>query len=405
MHQTNALPLAGLKVVEFCTTVAGPACARLLADFGADVIKIEPPGGDPVRQMGYHFNDVALYTASLLRGKRSIVLDLKQEKCVEIAASLVEQADFVVENYRPGVLERLGLGYEAMSVRNPGLIMIRISGYGQYGPYAERPGYGAICEAVAGVRHMTGDPDRPPARVALPTTDYFTSVFAAYGAMVALHERHKTGRGQVVDAALYEAAFTQMETIVPAYDKLKVVPKREGPNLASMAPNSLYATRDGKYFLIAANNAATWKRLVMAMEQPELETDPRFATIRERGKSERIRELNAIVEAWTCQFDARDLERRLLAAQVPCSLVYTIEDIYQDEHYQAREMLVRVPHPTLGHTTQIGVVPRLSRTPGTIRRTGPVLGQDTASVLKTELGWSDEAIRSVQKLCAEQFTP
>lgn len=394
-EEKNTPPLTGLKVVEFCTTVAGPACARLLADFGAEVIKIEPPEGDPAREMGYHFDNVALYTASLLRGKKSVVLDLKQPRCVDVAAALIEKADFVVENYRPGVLERLGLGYEDMSARNPGLIMVRISGYGQDGPYAQRPGYGAICEAVAGVRHMTGDADRPPARVALPTTDYLTSVFAAYGAMVALQERHRTGKGQVVDTALYEAAFTQMETIVPAHEKLKVVPHRVGSNLASMAPNSLYESRDGQYVLIAANNVATWKRLVQVMGQPELATDPRFATIRDRGRPERIEELNAIVEAWTRTLDARDLEQRLLKAQVPSSRVYTIEDIYEDEHYRAREMLVQVPHPSLGHTTQIGVVPRLSRTPGAVRHTGPMLGQDTDAVLRAELGWDDKRIHDL----------
>jgi hypothetical protein len=215
-----------------------PACTRLLADFGADVIKIEPPEGDPVRQMGQHVGDVSLYAASILRNKRSIALDLKTPQGRELAAELIARADILVENNRPGVMERLGLGYEALSARNPGLVMVRISGYGQSGPYAERPGYGAICEAVGGVRHMTGDPDRPPARVALATTDYLSSVYAAFGAVTAIHARTKTGKGQVVDVALYEAAFTQMEPVVPAFEKLGQVPMREGANLPSMAPNS-----------------------------------------------------------------------------------------------------------------------------------------------------------------------
>ena len=258
-------PLTDLKVIEVCSTIAGPACARLLADFGADVIKIEPPDGDPVRQMGQHVGDVSLYAASILRNKRSIALDLKSEEGRTLAFELMVQADIVVENNRPGVMERLGLGYEALSARNPGLVMVRISGFGQDGPYAERPGYGAICEAVGGVRHMTGDPDRPPARVALATTDYLSSVYAAFGAMAAIHSRTQTGQGQVVDVALYEAAFTQMEPVVPAHDKLGVVPMREGSNLPSMAPNSSYPTRDGAWVLIAANSQPIWKRLVVLL--------------------------------------------------------------------------------------------------------------------------------------------
>ena len=203
-------PLAGLKVVEIATTIAGPACARMLADFGAEVVKIEPPEGDPVRQMGYQVQGQSLYAASLLRNKRSVVLDLKLEADRKVARSLIDEADILVENFRPGVMELLGLGYEALARANPGLVMVRISGYGQDGPYASRPGYGAICEAVGGVRHMTGDPDRPPARVALATTDYLTATHAAFGAMAAIHERSRSGLGQVVDVALYETAFTQM---------------------------------------------------------------------------------------------------------------------------------------------------------------------------------------------------
>jgi formyl-CoA transferase len=276
--------------------------------------------------------------------------------------------------------------------------MVRISGYGQTGPYAQRPGYGAICEAVAGVRHMTGDPDRPPARVALPATDYLSSVLAAYGAMVAIHERSRSGRGQVVDLALYEAAFTQMEQVIPAYEQLGIVPTRQGPNLASMAPNSLYPTRDGQYMLIAANNQAIWERLRAVMEVPGLAEDPRFASIRDRGRPENVHALNDIVARWSATLDADALEALLQGAEVPASRVNTIADIYRDEHFQAREMLLRVPHPTLGHTTQMGVVPKLSATPGGVRATGPDLGMDTREVLAGELGWSD---RAIERLLAE----
>ncbi|MBK6558737.1 MAG: CoA transferase [Comamonadaceae bacterium] len=385
-------PLAGLKVIEICTTIAGPACTRLLADFGADVIKIEPPEGDPVRQMGRHVGDVSLYAASILRNKRSIALDLKTPQGRELAAELIERADILVENNRPGVMERLGLGYEALSARNPGLVMVRISGYGQSGPYAERPGYGAICEAVGGVRHMTGDPDRPPARVALATTDYLSSVYAAFGAVTAIHARTKTGKGQVVDVALYEAAFTQMEPVVPAYEKLGQVPMREGANLPSMAPNSSYPTRDGGWVLIAANSQPTWRRLVAVMQQPALLTDPRFETIQARGKPEHMKAIDALIAEWTRGFDAAPLEELLREGEVPTTRVYTIADIYADPHFQARDMLQQVPHPVLGHTTQSGVVPRLSATPGGIRHTGPDLGADTRTVLTDELGLGAERI-------------
>ena len=388
-------PLTDLKVIEVCTTIAGPACARLLADFGADVIKIEPPEGDPVRQMGQHIDNVSLYAASILRNKRSVVLDLKTSQGREVAFELMTRADIVIENNRPGVMERLGLGYEALSARNPGLVMVRISGFGQDGPYAGQPGYGAICEAIGGVRHMTGDPDRPPARVALATTDYLSSVYAAFGAMAAIHARKHTGKGQVVDVALYEAAFSQMEPIVPAHDKLGIVPKREGSNLPSMAPNSSYPTADGGWVLIAANSQPIWQRLVALMQKPDLLTDPRFETIQARGKPEHMRAIDAIIADWSRGFDAGVLVQMLQQAQVPATLVYTIADIFLDPHFQARQMLQQVPHPQLGHTVQTGIVPRLSATPGAIVRSGPNLGADSADVLMRDLQLSPERLQSL----------
>ncbi|MES2186343.1 MAG: CoA transferase [Pseudomonadota bacterium] len=384
-------PLKGLTVVELCSTIAGPACARMMADFGAEVVKIEPPQGDAVRQMGRHDGDVSLYAAAILRGKKSVAIDLKQEEGRRLAFEIIRGADILVENNRPGVMERLGLGYDALSAANPGLVMVRISGYGQDGPYAERPGYGAICEAVGGVRHMTGDPDRPPARVALATTDYLTATYAAFGAMMAIVERFRTGLGQVVDVALYETAFSQMEPYVPAYEKLGYVPARVGPNLPSMAPNSLYPTRDGSWMLIAANSNPTFERLVGAMGQPGLLTDPRFSDIRIRGTPDSMRAIDALVADWTRTLDTAALELLLQQAEVPSSRIYTIADIYRDPHYAARDMLVRVPHPVLGHTTQAGVVPKLSATPGGIRHTGPETGADTIEVLR-KLGLDEAEI-------------
>ncbi len=389
-------PLAGIRVVEICTTIAGPVCTRLMADFGAEVIKIEPHEGDAVRQFGAVFEGASLYGASILRNKSSIAVDLKQPEGREIALELIERADVLVENNRPGVMERLGLGWAELSARNPRLVMVRISGYGQDGPYANRPGYGAICEAVGGVRHMTGDPDRPPARVALATTDYLTAVYAAFGAMVALRSRDATGRGQIVDAALYEAAFTQMEAVVPEYEKLGTVPMRQGPNLPSFAPNSLYPSRDGGWVLIAANSKPTFERLAALMQRPDILEDPRFASIRARGERANVRVLDALVADWTRTIDALPLEEALHEADVPSARVYTIADIFADPQYEARGMLVTVPHPSLGHTVQMGVVPRLSETPGAIRRTGSEVGGDTDSVLASTLGYPRQRIEELR---------
>jgi crotonobetainyl-CoA:carnitine CoA-transferase CaiB-like acyl-CoA transferase len=385
-------PLSGLRVVEICSTIAGPACARLLGDFGAEVTKIEPLTGDGMRQMGGHVGDVSLYAATLLRNKRSVAVDLRTEAGREIALALICKADILVENNRPGVMERLGLGYDVLSAANPGLIMVRISGYGQDGPYSQRPGYGAICEAFGGVRHMTGDPDRPPARVALATTDYLTAVYAAMGALLALQERHVSGHGQVVDTALYETAFSQMESYVPTYEKTGFVPARVGPNLPTMAPNSLYPTADQGWILIAANSDAIYARLVGLMGRPDLLVDARFSSIKDRGRPENMRALDSIIGEWTSGYESAELETMLRQAEVPTSRIYTIADIYQDPHYAARQMIVKVPYPKLGHTMQAGVVPKLSRTPGSVRCSGPDTGANTQQVLE-ELGYSGEAIQ------------
>lgn len=392
-EQPHPGPLAGYKVLELCSTIAGPACARLLADFGADVIKVEALAGDPLRSMGKHAEDVSLYAATLLRNKRAIAVDMKTEEGKALVRALAVKTDILVENFRPGVMERLGLDYESLSRDNPGLVMVRISGYGQTGPYSNRPGYGAICEAMAGVRHLTGDPDRPPARVALATTDYLSAVYAAFGASMALVNRARTGVGQVVDVALYEAAFSQMEAYVPAFKTINFVPKRVGSNLPNMAPNSLYPTRDGQYVLIAANSDPTFKRLLGVMQQPELIQQPRLASIRVRGQN--IAYCNEVVSTWSVQHDGIDIERMLIEAEVPVSRVYTMPDIFADPHFAARDMLPEVPHPLLGMLTHPGIVPKLSATPGKIVHSGPNLGQDTRGVLEHELGLSPAEIEAL----------
>jgi crotonobetainyl-CoA:carnitine CoA-transferase CaiB-like acyl-CoA transferase len=383
-------PLRGHKVIELCTTIAGPVCARLFADFGADVIKIEAPEGDPGRNFGAQVDGVSLYATTMYRNKRAVVIDLKDPQGRELALRLLDDADVLVENFRPGVLDRLGLGEEVLKRRNPRLVTVRISGYGQTGPYRDLPGYGAICEAYAGVRHLTGDPDRPPARCALPVTDYLTAVYAAFGTVLALYERTRSGVGQVIDVALYESAFSMMEQAVTSYEQTGDVPMRQGPRLMNTAPNSLYPTADDHWVLIAANNDPIFRRLVQVMGHPEWATDPRYATQRARG--ERVDEVDGLVTGWTSTLTAEEVQRALIEAQVPVSRVNTIADIFEDQHYRARDMLLKVAHPLLGPLTMTGVVPKLSATPGAVFKAGPALGEDTRGVLKSELGFDDAQI-------------
>lgn len=377
-------PLDGVRVLELCSTIAGPACTRLFADFGAEVIKIEPPEGDPARSLGFEYQGVSLTGAALMRGKQSAIVDIKTEEGAAIARRMAASADIVVENFRPGTLERRGLSYEELSADNPGLILVRISGYGQTGPYRHKAGYGAICEAFGGIRHLTGDPDRPPARVAVPVCDYLTAVYAAFGAMMALYDRQRTGKGQVIDAALYEAAFSMMDSAVPTFEKLGLVPNRLGSRLPAMAPNNLYQAEDGTYVLIAANSQAVWRRLAEAMQQPGLIDDERFVTIRSRW--EHVDELDELIGQWVGARSSKDVEAVLEEAGVPVSRVYTLPDIFEDEHYRQRDMLVDVAHEQLGSLTLTGIVPKLSETPGSIRWAGLEAGSGTREVLTNLLG-------------------
>lgn len=392
-HAFPAGPLVGCRVVELGSTVAGPFCARLLADFGADVIKVEQKEGDAIRSMGKRKDGRSLYGASILRNKRIASIDLRLPEGRKLARRLCEQADIVVENFRPGTLERWGLGYTELSAINPGLILVRISGYGQNGPYSQRPGYGVVCEAVSGLREITGDPDRPPARVAVSVTDYITGLYGAFGAALALVDRQRTGQGQVIDAALYEAAFSFMEPHIPAFQQLGHVARRAGPRLPDHTPNSLYPTADRRYIHITAGSQSVFKRLVQVMGKPELLEDPRFATATARSKHDD--ETDAVVAQWTRNLPLTELEHLLDEAAIPGSRIYTMADIFADPHYRAREMLVEADDPVLGPVTMANVVPRLSRTPGAVRWSGHDIGQDTATVLTDELGLSAKEIEAL----------
>lgn len=386
-------PLAGLRVVELGSTVAGPFCARLLADFGADVIKVEQRTGDAVRSMGRQSRQRSLYAASILRGKRIVSINLREADGQALVRQLCEQADIVVENFRPGALEGWGLGYDVLSERNPGLVLVRISGFGQTGPYSGRSGYGVVCEAVSGLREMTGETGAPPPRIATSLTDYIAGLYAAFGAVMAIHHRSRTGRGQVVDSALYEGAFTFMEPFVPAFQQLQEVATRAGSRLPGNTPNSLYVTADDKHIVIAAASDSVFARLVAAAGRPELAHDERFATALARVRNADACE--QVIIDWVGAHSLAEVQAALSESGVPAAPIYTVADIFADPHYAARDMLVDVEDPALGNVTVTGIVPKLSATPGQVRFAGRQIGADTLQVLRDDLGLDETSIRNL----------
>lgn len=391
MTSTASGPLAPYRVLELGSTVAGPFCGRLLGDFGAEVIKVEPPTGDPVRSMGKHVDDVSLYAASIFRNKRLLSVDLRQPEGREVIRRLVPHCDLVIENFRPGGLEKWELGYEDLKALRPDIVMVRISGFGQTGPYSPRPGFGVIGEAVSGLRHLTGDPDRPPARVATSLTDYITGLYAAFAATMALLERERSGRGQMIDATLFESAFSFTEPHVPAYATLGHVANRAGARLPGHAPNNLYPTKEGRHVHIAATSQPLFRRLARAIGREDLTEDERFATAIARGRN--IDALDGIVGDWTRQYTVEELEKRLFEEHdVPVTRIFTMADIFRDVHYRARDMLVEMAHEELGSVTVPGVTPKLSETPGSIRRTGGRIGRDTDDVLRDVARMDEEEI-------------
>ncbi|SDV48898.1 CaiB/BaiF CoA transferase family protein [Chitinasiproducens palmae] len=387
------LPLQGLKVLELGSTVAGPFCGRLLADFGAEVIKVEPPEGDPLRTMGEHEAGVSLYAASLLRNKSLLAVDLRCAEGQALVRRLALQSDIVVENFRPGTLEKWGLDYTSLSKVAPRLIMVRISGYGQTGPYRERAGYGVISEAASGIRHMTGDPDRPPARVAVSMTDYLTGLYGAWGATLAVLARATTGRGQCVDAALYESAFSMMEPFVPAFAAHGTIPARTGSSLPGSVPNNLYVCADGGYIVLAAMADAVFRRLAEAMERSDLTSDARFSRAPERVKHQHA--LDGEIARWCATLPLADVEARLHRHEVPASRIFSMADVFADPHFEARAMLRRVAHDKLGEVTLAAPLPNLSATPGTIRHSGGAVGQDSRRVLREVLALSESEIAAL----------
>jgi len=388
-------PLAGYRVLEIGSTVAGPFCGRMLADFGAEVIKVEPADGDPVRTMGKSVDGHSLYAASIFRNKKLVSIDLRREEGRALIKELAAKVDVLVENFKPGTLEKWGLGWAALSTINPRLVMVRISGFGQDGPYSQRPGYGVVCEAVSGLRHLTGDPDRAPARVGVSMTDYIAGLHGAYGAVMALMAREKTGRGQVIDAALYESAFNFMEVWIGAFQKTGFVPDRTGSRLIGSTPNNLYPTADGSYIHITAMAESLFRRLCGAMGQPGLADDPRFA--RHGARNENHAALDAIISDWTRLHALADLEKKMEEVSVPATRIFTVEDIFNDPHYRARQSIVEAPDQHLGTVAMPAVVPRLSDTPGAVRHAGRDVGQDSRAVLREVLDMDDARIDALTK--------
>ena len=381
--------LDGLRLIELGQLIAGPFCGQLMADHGADVIKIEPPAkpgeaanGDPMRQWG---RAKPLWFPVVARNKKTITLNLRVPEGQAILKRLVAKSDFLLENFRPGTMEKWGLGWEALSAENPGLIMIRVSGFGQTGPYAPRAGYGSIGEAMGGIRNLAGDPSTPPSRVGRSIGDSLAATFACLGAMMALHHRHRTGEGQVVDSAIYEAVLAMMESTVPEYTEAGFIRERTGSILPGVAPSNAYECRDGT-IIIGANQNSVWARMAEAMGRPELATDPRYATHMARG--ERQEELDALISDWTRERTTAEVLALMEAHGVPAGKIYKAPDMLEDPHFQAREALIRVPHPEFANLVMQNVFPKLSATPGEVRWPGQPMGAFNEEIYGGLLGLS-----------------
>ncbi|USQ81518.1 CoA transferase [Ornithinimicrobium faecis] len=394
--QPDGGPLRGLRVVEVGQLLAGPFCGQLLGDLGADVIKIEDPSrGDPLRQWGRQRpQDQSLWWSIVGRNKKSVTVNLREPQGQDIARQLIAGADILVENFRPGTLERWGMGYDSLRELNPGLIMVRVSGFGQDGPYASRPGYGAIGEAMGGLRYVVGDPSTPPSRMGISIGDTLAAMFATIGALAAVREREISGRGQVVDSAIYEAVLGVMESLVPEWQLTGYQRERTGAVLPNIAPSNVYPTKDGTWILIAANQDTVFARLAAAMGRPELATDERYATHVARG--ERQVELDAMVAEFTATLGADELEALLIEHSVPVGKIFRPVEMLADPHFAARESITQVDHPVLGEVQMQNVFPRLSRTSGSVRWPGPELGAHTQEVL-ADLGISAEQVDGLRE--------
>jgi formyl-CoA transferase len=390
-------PLSDLRVIETGVLLAGPFCGQLLGDFGAEVIKVEQPGtGDPMRQWGREKpHGQSLWWPVVARNKKSITANLRAERGQELIRGLVARSDILVENFRPGTLERWGLGWEDLSRINPWLVMVRVTGFGQTGPYAPRAGYGSIGEAMGGLRYVVGSPDRPPSRTGISIGDALAGTFAAYGAVMAIHARERTGRGQVVDSAIYEAVLAMMESLIPEYTVGGYTRERTGAVLPNVAPSNVYPTAGEEQILVAANQDTVFRRLAEVMGRPELADDARFATHAARGAHQE--ELDTLVAEWTATVPADTLLARLEERGVPAGRMYRARDMLDDPHFAARQAIVSVAHPELGSLQMQNVAPRLSDTPGEVRTPGPKLGEHNDEIYRDLLGLGDSQLDQLRR--------
>jgi crotonobetainyl-CoA:carnitine CoA-transferase CaiB-like acyl-CoA transferase len=395
MSATKTTPLKGIKVIELGTLIAAPFCSRLLAEFGAEVIKIESPdGGDQLRQWRKMYEGTSLWWYVQARNKKSVTVNLRSVEGQEIVRKLAADADIVIENFRPGALEKWNLGYEALAKLNPRLIMVRLSGYGQSGPDRDKPGFGVIGESMGGLRYVTGYADRPPVRLGISIGDSIAALYGVIGAMMALQHRHVSGKGQMVDVALYEAVFSLMESLVPEFDVLGFVRERAGNALPGIVPSNTYPTQDGKFVIIGANNDAIFKRLMKAMGRVDLADDPQLAT--NAGRVPRTAEIDGAIGAWTAAHDLDAVLAALEAVDVPAAKVYDVADIVNDAQYLARGMIEQHSLPDGKPVKLPGIVPKLSATPGATAWIGPKLGEHTEEVLRG-LGYDDAARAALKK--------
>ena len=390
----RALPLAGVKVVELGQLIAGPFAGTLLAYFGAEVIKVEPPGGDPIR--GWRKLDdsgTSFWWRSIGRNKRSVTLDLKSDAGRDLAARLIDGADVLIENFRPGTLEKWGLGPERFRDSNPGLIYTRISGYGQDGPYADKPGYASVCEGIGGLRYVNGFPGERPVRPNLSLGDTVAGLHAALGILLALFERHGSGLGQVVDVALYETVFNLLEAVIPEFDGAGLVREPAGSTVTGIVPTNTYRCADGKYVIIGGNGDSIFKRLMVTAGRADLAEDPRLAD--NAGRVEHEAEVDGAIEAWCATLDSGEVLRLLEDARVPCGPIYSAVDMMADPHFQARGLFQQVE--INGKPLKIpAIAPRLAGTPGGTRWPGGEAGAHTEAVLREELGLSEEEFRRLR---------
>ncbi|RYX96387.1 MAG: CoA transferase [Comamonadaceae bacterium] len=405
----DAGPLKGLKVLELGQLIAGPFAAKTLADFGADVIKVEPPedgarpgsGGDPLRKWRLLKGGTSVWWQVQSRNKRSIALDLRKPEAQDVVRQIALEADVLVENFRPGAMEGFNLAPDDLIKLNPRLIVLRISGYGQTGPYRDRPGFGVVAEAMGGLRHLTAEPGRVPVRVGVSIGDTLAALHGVIGILLALHHRHASispeaplGRGQIIDVALYEAVFNCMESLLPEYDAFGAVREAAGSALPGIAPSNAYRCSDGGYAIIAGNGDSIFKRLMTAIRRPDLGADAGLAD--NAGRVMRVDEIDAAIGHWTAVHTVAEVLAVLDAAHVPAGRIYTIADVAADPHYKARGMLDEIPMDDGSTLALPGIVPKLSLTPGGHRRNAPALGQDTDAVLR-EIGLTDVQIAALRE--------